>query len=101
MKRLDNNIYILVVVRNFLYIELKFFVWIYCEEKMWNLYKFFLLNNLLIEIFLGVKIFYIFVCYYENFSFDVCFFLFIKESYRWYFFFRCFDGYNVIVFVYG
>lgn len=49
---------------------------------MWNLYKFFLLNNLLIEIFWGVKIFYIFVCYYENFSFDVCFFLFIKESNR-------------------
>lgn len=74
---------------------------------MWNFYKFFLLNNLLIEIFWGVKIFYIFVCYFENFSFDVCFeknfvfFCLFKKVIVDIFFFRCFDGYNVIVFVYG
>lgn len=74
---------------------------------MWNLYKFFLLNNLLIEIFWGAKIFYILVCYLENFSFDVCFEknsafpcspkkVIVDIS-----FFRCFDGYNATVFAYG
>lgn len=75
---------------------------------MWNLYKSFLLNNLLIEILWGAKIFYILVCYHENFSFDVRFEknsafpcspkkVIVDIS----FFFRCFDGYNATVFAYG